>query len=185
MDTDTTKPTTGQPVELQTLITAAFNDVLTVHGKMAMQQMQFMLDTCFTKNGDVYTPKMVTMAIQDPEFVPGSTNLEPASRQPITRTIDLPLLTITPLNTLAFDSVNINFDLDITSVTNHQNVEAGDDNISIFVKINKTTEAAAADTPTNRLNVSVTAKQIPMPPGLAAVIDGLMKSIQIVPSPQT
>jgi hypothetical protein len=177
MDTDITKANTGQPVELQKLITAAFNDVLTANGKMAMQQMQFVLDTCFTKNGDEYTAKTVKMEVAN-QILAGAIS-------PQNGVIDIPLLAIVPLNALAFDSINIDFDLDITAVTNQQNVETDNDNTSIFVKVNKAPQAGTADTSANRLNVSVKASQIPFPPGLTTFLDGLMKSIHVELPPQS
>lgn len=177
MNNETIKETVSQPVELQKLITAAFNDIVAANGNAAMEQTKFMLDNCFIKNGDEYSPVMIAMTLERGVLTPGTIPDQPTTIQTVTTTFNLPLLTLVPLNNLAFDTVSITFDLDITTVNTLINAETGEANTSILVNTNKISETNNTDTAANRLKISLNVGQLPIPKGINTIIEAFSNSI--------
>ena len=109
---------TGLPME--DLIGGPLKAAANANAVMAMTQTQFMLNTCFEaiKEGDIiksYKPIMITMSLTRGIIVPGETPSDPPTIDTFTTTFDLPIITIIPLNSLAVDEVNINFEMEVKS----------------------------------------------------------------------
>ena len=112
---------TGLPMDA--LIGGPLNAAAEANAAMAMTQTQFMLDTCFkvTTEDDktTYDPIIVEMTLKRSLISPGiPTEGDPNPEQHVVEvptTFQLPLLTIIPLNSLAVDSVDISFEMEVSS----------------------------------------------------------------------
>jgi len=99
--------------------------------KMAMTQVQFMLDTCFNKTeskskdsefkGEMLEPIMVALTLKRPVLTTSNKDGEITTTQSsVESEIHLPLLTLLPLNALAVDDVNIHFNMEVKSSFSHE-----------------------------------------------------------------
>jgi hypothetical protein len=166
---------------------------------MAMTQTKFLLDTCFSlskKAGkDVYQPIMINMTLTRPVISADGT-----AQAPMESDFNLPLLTIIPLNSLAVDEVNVNFEMEVKSSfandkTSETSKENKDEN-SISKKINDSTISAelsgvvAASESENstekstykksnsaKYSISTHAAQIPLPVGVTTIIETFSQAI--------
>lgn len=95
--------------------------------QMAMTQLQFMMQTCFTPNDNgQYDPITIEFVLESNVIEPGSPAIPasgnapevpavPAKMIPYTTSFKLPILTIIPLNALAVDDVSISFEMEVKS----------------------------------------------------------------------
>lgn len=117
---------TGLP--MGSLIGGPLNAAANANASMAVTQTQFMLNTCFnkteSKDGGVesYEPIMIKMSLTRGVVTPGQPagpGGTPAATDPkmetFTTAFDLPILTIIPLNSLAVNTVDINFEMEVKS----------------------------------------------------------------------
>ena len=110
----------GLPME--SLIGGPLNAAAKANSAMALTQTMFMLDTCFNmakedKDGKTiptqYEPIMIDMILTRSvisEDKDGKVSVTPASTK-----FTLPLLTILPINSLAVETVDINFEMEVKS----------------------------------------------------------------------
>lgn len=139
-----TTPSTPQLVSMAQQFTGLpMNDLIgvplmasaTANSQMAMTQVKFMLDLCFSQKQDTttkttsYEPIMIDMSmtrniIVSPTEASGETGTPSPSITPITTTISLPLLTIIPLNSLAVETVDVNFDMEVKSSYGEEHSES-------------------------------------------------------------
>ncbi|MGD1879238.1 MAG: DUF2589 domain-containing protein [Kiloniellaceae bacterium] len=108
---------TGLP--MKDLIGAPMAAAASANAMMATTQVNFLLDTCFSYDeaNKNYTPIMITMAITRGVLVPVDPTVadqEPTIEQ-VDTTFDLPLLTLLPLNSLAVDEVQVDFEMEVKS----------------------------------------------------------------------
>ena len=103
---------TGLP--MGDLIGGPLMAVAEANGNMAKTQTKFILDTCFNPKddkGDIIEPIMIKM-----EMRRGVLSFD-ANGKPTTTYVDsqinLPLLTILPLNNLGVDSASVNFEMEV------------------------------------------------------------------------
>jgi len=121
---------TGLP--MGDLIGSPLMAAATANSQMGLAQVQFMLDLCFKKPGTVsaddkktvtegYEPVMIDMTLTRNYIVPpkppedNSQSTPLPSVTPIKTIISLPLLTIIPLNSLAVQTVDVNFEMEVKS----------------------------------------------------------------------
>lgn len=105
----------GLPME--SLIGGPLNAAAKANSAMALSQTKFMLETCFQKDGTdeqvSYKPIMIQMTLTRGVITQkedGTVEIKPLSTQ-----FDLPLLTIMPLNSLAVDTVTVDFEMEVKS----------------------------------------------------------------------
>jgi hypothetical protein len=240
----------GLPMD--SLIGGPLNAAATANGSMAVNQVRFMLDTCFKKvlvpavaasaAGATpvvaaqdeyynYLPIMINMSLTRQVITPVSASASkayadavhiaavanaavPPPNPPVTPTIpepkadiqnittafNLPLLTIIPLNSLAVQTVNINFEMEVKSSygEDHSNessksmaAEASFEakvNYGIFsasVKGSASTKSEEKSSESShyeksnsaKYTVAVTAGQIPLPGGVKTIIDAFAGAI--------
>ena len=175
--------------------------------QMACDQVKYLLDTCFTQKsdgtGNSYAPVMISMTVTRPALsnVGGQSQV-----QNISSTIQVPLLTIIPLNSLAVDSVDIKFQMEVkssyaedhddkTDEKSHEDGSfEGDGWIGPFhctIKGGVSHDSDhTTDTQTHyqksndaQYTVEVTARQIPMPPGVGVIITAFSNNIAPVTMP--
>src|SRR5690606_42007604 len=101
----------GLPMD--SLIGGPLNAAAEANAKMAMTQTMFLLDTCYVNEGKneeaTYKPIMIKMELTRP-FIESDEKIQNAKVS-----INLPTMTTIAINTLAIDSVDIKFDMDVRS----------------------------------------------------------------------
>ncbi|MDW6001863.1 DUF2589 domain-containing protein [Vibrio mangrovi] len=115
------------------------------NNKMAMTQVKFMLDTCFSKqpvqggsNSDSsqsseYQPVMVDLKLKRPVITTTKGQNEGASTvstDTAESSISIPLLTLLPLNALAVDDVSIEFNMEVKSSFSNEQSQQEKENMS-------------------------------------------------------
>jgi len=191
---------TGLP--MGDLIGGPLMAVAEANGNMAKTQTKFILDTCFNPKddkGDIIEPIMIKM-----EMRRGVLSFD-ANGKPTTTYVDsqinLPLLTILPLNNLGVDSASVNFEMEVKSSSSedikeqsHSKTEAsatltgkagwGPFSVSISGTVSYASEDSRShdthyeNSNTAKYTVNVHAGQLPMPKGVNVIIDAFAKSIQ-------
>ncbi len=216
-------PDFSKELDIESLISAPLVAVSKANVVMAQGQTRFLLEYCFNKKGDNYEPVMIRMALTRaviipaqpsepgvPPTLPSEPGVTPVvlasegipamparakSIQNETTYFDLPLLTIVPLNSLAVDKMNIDFDLEITSTTakpttatNATNNKITDAKPQLYGKISNNTSGSNANDADNtsnqyssKLKVNINAATLPLPKGVLTIIDMYTKAIQPAP----
>ncbi len=209
-------PDYSQTLDIESLISAPLVAISKANAVMAQGQTRFLLEYCFEKNGESYEPILIQMALTKSVIDPGkpavkgiaasapgvlpvveaveATPAIPQSVQLITTHFTLPLLTIVPLNSLAVEKVNVDFDMEITSVaskpsngTNESNNTITDRKAQLFGKVsdsrsNRDRDSANQSRTLNKIKININASALPLPAGVLTIIDIYTKSIQAVPT---
>ncbi|MNK18860.1 hypothetical protein D3C87_370740 [compost metagenome] len=196
----------GLPMDA--LIGGPLNAAADANAKMAVTQTKFLLDTCFEQivsgtppNATYkYKPIMIVMELSRP--VIDTNKPDPSGPLPVaTVQFNLPLLTIVPLNSLAVDSVNITFDMEVKSSfaqeSSKESVEKLQTGGSFEAKVgwgpfSVTVKGSASYDSSNtnkesqhyqksnsaQYHVDVHAGQLPLPMGVTTIINAFSNSIQ-------
>jgi hypothetical protein len=167
---------------------------------------------------DSYTPVMIKMSLTRGVLTPGAAATQevkdasgkviqpaqaakPAVIQNFTTTFDLPLLTIMPLNSLAVETVDITFDMEVKSsfaqeesqetVTQKKaqgsfEAKAGWGPFSVTIKGSASYDSTNTDKSSQhykkensaKYTVNVTAGQLPLPKGVGVILDAFAGAIQ-------
>jgi Protein of unknown function (DUF2589) len=112
---------TGLPID--TLIAGPLMAAVSANNAMAQSQVNFMLSTCFNKGSDttsdtqLWEPIMIQMNLTRNLISSATASDSTPSVSNITTTIELPILTIIPLNSLAVDDVSVEFTMQVKSAT--------------------------------------------------------------------
>lgn len=196
---------TGLPMDA--LIGGPLNAAADANAKMAVTQTKFLLDTCFqqiplgtspeTYN---YQPVMIVMELSRP--VIDTTGADPTGPLPTaTVQFNLPLLTIVPLNSLAVDSVNITFDMEVKSSFAEESSKSSEEKLktegsfeakvgwgpfSVTVRGSASYDSSKTSSESQhyeksnsaRYHVDVHAGQLPLPMGVTTIINAFANSIQ-------
>lgn len=99
------KRTIRQGCNLDSLLSAPLVAVSKANMMMLSGQTSFILNNCFTKENGIYHPVMVTMSI----------SRNTSDGKEVSLNFQLPILSLLPLNSLAIESVRLNFHVDITA----------------------------------------------------------------------
>ena len=223
----------GLPMD--SLIGGPLNAAATANAAMGMNQVSFMLNTCFNKKAIEdsagvpldpkewnYNPIMINMSLSRQVITPVSTSAgkayavhvaamstagtpitmaEPkADIQTVTTAFNLPLLTIIPLNSLAVQTVDIGFEMEVKSSygEDHSNESSKSmaAEVSFEAKVDygifsasvkgsastksedKTSESSHYEKSNSaKYTVGVKAAQIPLPGGVKTIIDAFTAAI--------
>lgn len=189
----------GLPMEA--LIGGPLNAAANANAAMAVTQTKFLLDTCFTKPADKneYTPVMINMSLSRP--VISTTSTGSPDIKTVTTTFQLPMLTIVPLNSLAVETVDVTFEMEVkSSFTEEQTEEkskelkgeasfeakVGWGPFSVTVKGSASYDSKDSSTHSThyeksnsaKYTVNVHAGQLPLPKGVNTIIEAFAQSIQ-------
>ena len=118
----------GLPIEY--LITEPLLAVTKAQNAMAKEQLNLVLEMCFTHNDGTYEPKVINMTLT--RAVIDTESGTPQIDQIVTQ-FSLPVISIFPINTLGLDTINIAFEIDVLnqySVTQSFDSEVDSANIS-------------------------------------------------------
>lgn len=196
----------GLPME--SLIGGPLNAAAKANSAMALTQTRFMLDTCFNmakedKDGKTiptqYEPIMIDMILTRSvisEDKDGKVSVTPASTK-----FTLPLLTILPINSLAVETVDINFEMEVKSSFSEDDNKAKESESKgegsfetklgwgpLSVSIKGSASYSSKDSETHnthyeksnsaKYTVNVHAGQLPLPKGVNTIIEAFTKAIQ-------
>ena len=170
------------------LIGGPLNAAARANSSMAVTQTQFMLNTCFTKDNENYQPIMINMTLTQATINPdGSVSSEEFN-------FKVPLLTIIPLNSLAVQTVTIDFEMEVKSSFSEENQDSNDTSFNLGIDFEATggwgplsasirgnvsyTNNSSNSHSTHyqksnsaRYHVNVTAGQLELPKGVNTIID--------------
>ncbi|MCP4746489.1 MAG: DUF2589 domain-containing protein [Desulfobacteraceae bacterium] len=203
---------TGLP--MGSLIGAPLQAAARANSMMAMTQTKFLMDTCFKKQkkGDqeLYEPITIDLSLTRALIQPESgtsTTTQPAPKVAnITTTFRLPLLTILPLNSLAVQTADVEFEMEVKSSysdeVSHSQQESTDANASFETKIkawfvstdikgsisHKSSSSSSDKSHYQKSNsanytVKVHAGQLPLPQGVNTIIQAYTNCITPVIMP--
>lgn len=190
----TFKPQFGAELNIESIISAPLVATSKANVMMLTGQAQFLLDYCFTKESgsNLRQPIMIEMLLSQPVVDHTKEPTDPGYISINKMAFQVPLLCLLPLNSLAIDKVNVDFDLEITSVGSYSyNSEVNSDVQLVERKavLNGRIAPAKQDfkknsgeqydsTLSSRLNVNIRAGRLPLPKGVLAILDLYTKSIQ-------
>ncbi|WP_345980904.1 DUF2589 domain-containing protein [Sulfurimonas sp. HSL3-2] len=179
--------------------------------QMAMTQLMFMMDTCFTQDANdksKYEPVMISMTLKRSVVQPSSTEGQAPTIQQTSTAFELPILTIIPLNSLAVDDVSVKFEMEVKSSyaqdnsTTESSSTAMKADLTASAKIgpfkvevhgsvshNSSSENKSdthySQSNSARYEVSVHAGQLPLPQGVKTIIDAYAKNVSPIVLPTT
>lgn len=186
-------PDTYRNLDIEEIISAPLTSASAANGMMAREQVRFLMDFCFSKEGENYRPVMIKMAIVKGVIQPEEKENEVGIRK-ITTYFYLPLLTIIPINSLAVETVSVDFEIEITSQTekniNLEGVKLEDllttppkPRLLGKISYDSKERSGQPDKYQNRssnsssLKVNIKAGQLPLPLGVTTLLELYTKSI--------
>ncbi|WP_409425022.1 MULTISPECIES: DUF2589 domain-containing protein [unclassified Pseudoalteromonas] len=188
---------------MKSLIGAPLNAAADANANMAISQTRFLLETCFQplskddKTSGIRKPIMVKLEVTRPVI----NEKTGKALEPATSTLNLPLLTILPLNSLAVKNVDVNFEMEVKSSFSHDtetsssqnketsgSFEAGFSYMGFSAKVEgsvkSTSQSSSSDkehyekSNSAKYTVAVNAGQLPLPEGVTTIIQAYTAAIQ-------
>lgn len=203
------------------------------NSQMAMTQVEFLMTTCFneiddpTTNQKAFHPVMISMILKrgvitpatpavpavtgDPNATPPipdtpAVDAQPTKIEEVSTVFELPLLTIVPLNSLAVDSVDITFDMEVKSSSSQNNSSEtassthaggkftgsggfGPFKVSISGSVSHDSSSSSkqdshySSSNSAKYHVAVHAGQLPLPKGVTTIIDAYAKNVSPIMVP--
>ena len=185
---------------IEGIISAPLTASAKANSAMAIEQTKFLLEFCFARQSedtDHYKPVMINLEYTR-TFVTSDSN-DPTKMVPdkqVSTTIQVPLLTLVPLNNLAIQTVKVDFDLEITrhkatpmDSNKKSSLRSDASNIQLFGYIGSKKNPKRQDTSEGKkenassedseaiLSVEISAGPSPLPLGLTSLINAYSKAI--------
>lgn len=181
---------------LKALLGAPLKATADANAMLARSQTQFILSTCFDKSdsGDKLIPKMITFKLERGVINPDGS----LSKEKVGMDFSIPLLSIIPLNTLAVDELDVSFEMEVKSSTEH-NHETHDDlkhasegkltnsyksdryscemHGTLARKSSRSDDSSESSSAHARYDIKLHAGQSPLPTGLTTILDIFSKNI--------
>lgn len=165
-------------LNIESIISAPLIAASKANVMMLSGQLSFLLEYCFDKSGNTYSPKMVNMEMCRHELAPdGTAKVDRLYFQ-------VPLLCLLPLNSIAVENVKVNFNMEVTSMGSYKS------DTSLFEKravINgriapaRRTDTGRNDyeknTDTARLDVEINVGTLPLSKGVLSILDMYTRNI--------
>ncbi len=189
------QPDYSSELNIESIISAPLVAASKANVVMLTGQTRFLLDYCFTKinNSGKYEPVMIEMSMYK-SFVDSTKDKTDSDFIKTEKMFfSLPLLCLVPLNSLAIDKINVDFDMEITSMTSYS-YESSDQDIlkknqgiekkaQLNGKISNQRESKGTKQTqsSSKLVVNINASPLPLPTGVLTIIDLYTKTIQPIP----
>jgi hypothetical protein len=184
-------PNYSSELNIESIISAPLVAASKANVVMVTGQTRFLLDYCFNKKGETYEPVMIEMVMSKGVVDPSKKPEDPDYIKKAEMTFSIPLLCLVPINSIAIDNVNVDFDMEITSVTSYDTeTEKGVINkkAQLNGKIsnkqdggNDGGKSQYKSQSTSKLSVNIHAGPLPLPVGVLAILDLYTKAIQPLP----
>lgn len=189
------------------LIGGPLNAAAQANANMAFTQTQYLLNTCFVKEDKGgYSPIMIDMTLKRGVITPPAKEGDDPKIDIVDTTFNLPVLTILPLNSLAVETVDINFEMEVNSSFSEQQektsstekqgtasfeAKAGWGPFSVEIKGSASYDSKDSETHSThyqksnsaKYTVNVHAGQLPLPKGVNTIIEAFTNSIQPIEMP--
>lgn len=173
------------------IIGAPLRATASANSMMAREQVKFLMDFCFQKDGDGFQPVMIEMIMMRSEMVPDDSSSKVDIKRYVSK-FSLPLLTIIPLNTLSVNDFEIDFDMEITSLEQsqqksdslHEGESSGEQTSEVkFMgkvsnKDQQTSSSQYERKVNSKLSINIKGGQQPLPLGLTSIIDLFSKNME-------
>lgn len=174
--TNTSFSSDFQGINIDNMIGAPLVATARANSMMAREQVNFLLNHCFSSDENGYHAVMIRMSMVKNFVKSGKTEVGS-----VTGYFDLPLLTIIPISSLGVESLDLDFSLEIKS---HYTKNADDQSQAVLSgvigskskKTSRGTEQADQSEDANLL-VHIKAGNLPLPVGLTQIIDLYSKSV--------
>lgn len=190
----TFKPQFGAELNIESIIGAPLVAASKANVMMLTGQAQFLLDYCFTKEegSDLRQPLMIEMILSQPVVDHTKQPTDPEYISINKMAFQVPLLCLLPLNSLAIDKINVDFDLEITSVGSYNYESKVNADVQLVERkavlngriapakqeYKRNSHEQYDSTLSSRLKVNIHAGRLPLPKGLLTILDLYTKSIQ-------
>ncbi|MBN8838368.1 MAG: DUF2589 domain-containing protein [Sphingobacteriia bacterium] len=211
-DTKSFKPDFKSEINIESIISAPLVAASKANVEMLKGQTRAIIDNCFTKvkrnngpdkqsdptakndtkdegdNSDsdyIYEPIMINLTLKR-TFLHEETNKQGEKITELREsglTFAVPVICLMPINSLAIDKVNVDFDMEITSVTSWHNEKGiitrqAQLNGKISNSTNSNDNRHYKNKSTSSLRVNINAGQLPLPTGVLTILDLYVKNIQ-------
>ena len=184
----TFNPRFGAELNIESIIGAPLVAASKANVMMLTGQARFLLDYCFEQEAgnDLRRPVMVSMVLRE-------SSIDGDGIVSVNEIIfQVPLLCLLPLNSLAIDNVNVDFDLEITSVGSYAYKPEENSNMQLVERkavlngrlappragCRKKVDKQYANTLSSCLKVNIHASGLPLPKGVLTILDMYTKSIR-------
>jgi hypothetical protein len=191
-------PDFSKELDIESIISAPLVAVSKANAVMVSGQTQFLLEYCFTKTADNnYQPVLIEMQLARGVADETKQPSDPDYIRQEKMTFTVPLLCIVPMNSLAVDKVTIGFDLEVTSainkpsqLTNGASKTVLDNKAQLNGKVTYNPQPNTTQSGNSRqrsqlsskINVNLSAANLPLPNGVLTIIDLYTKAIQPAPA---
>ncbi|MBI9064473.1 MAG: DUF2589 domain-containing protein [Marinilabiliaceae bacterium] len=180
----------GMPIEK--LLSAPMTAASKANAMLSREQANFILDYCFSYKDGVYRPVMINMALTRSIIDATESVNETGKVKQIVTYFHLPLITIVPLSSLSVNDVEVDFELEITSMESgsiSESIEGSKnkkgDNLTLIGGLSYDSkepvsyEGKRQYSRRNRAKISVSMKAgpLPLPLGVSSIIDLYSKNI--------
>ena len=203
-------PRRSSELNIEQLISAPLVAASNANAMMARDQTKFLMDFCFAKDGDSYKPVMIEMHLTNSVIEPAENAGDPPSIRRVKTVFQVPMITLVPINTLAVETIDVEFDLEISSQHKYADnkeskkqkdkeadAELNSGRKGLFKsksaelkgKISYDTHESVNSSRSNKyqsrnsskLKVKIHAGQLPLPVGVASILEAFSKGIQHQP----
>ena len=193
-DNELKKPNFDNQVDIEALISAPLVAASKANVIMLTGQTRFLLEYCFNKDDDgTYVPIMINMVMSKGVLTEEDDKNNPGKKtQTIKKeelTFGVPLLCLVPINSMAINKVNVDFEMEITSANTWDSVPTNDTKnkitgkqVALKGRIKSDDKGAYKSTMSSKLTVNIEASPLPLPLGLLSIMELYSKSIQPIPS---
>jgi len=154
---------------------------------MQNEQVRFLLDTCFTKAGedDALYPVMVKMILTNSHIDYSKPSTEGNGIKVKKMEFQVPLISLIPINSLAVNNIDIDFNMEITSMIYNEGLSQDNNGkVTLKGKIAKSDRLkdslSKKEQSSRNLNVKINASSLPLSKGIIELIDIYTKSIHPV-----
>ncbi len=179
-------------VDIESLISAPLVAASKANVVMLTGQTRFLLEYCFNKEGDTYKPIMINMVMSRATLIeeedPNNSGKMIKNFKEETLTFGVPLLSLVPINSMAINKVNVDFEIEITSAntwdsspSNNSANNITEKKVALKGKIKNDAKGEYKSSMSSKLTVNITAEPLPLPLGLLSIMDLYSKSIQPLP----
>lgn len=187
---------------MKALIGAPLKAATDANAMISRAQTQFLLNTCFEKiaeDSDDLRPIMVKFTVERQMLDEAGKPLP----EKLAMDFAVPLMTLIPINSLAIESMEISFEMevkssrefrresqqDIAKRTDEQQSERSYDSHKFDTELHGTISHRGTEKGTEKsganYHINLTAGQLPLPKGITAMLDIFSKNLMPIPSKAT
>ncbi len=197
--TEPFKPKPDSNLDIEEMIGAPLVAAARANSMMLREQTKFLMDFCFNKreNEDVYDPVIIQMSITRGVLVPGEGPGDTAEIQQISTTFNLPLITMIPINSLAVETISVEFDLELTThiekdsdaqssiggsgATESKTRLRGKLSYQSKERVTRSDKNQYRSESASKLSVNVKAGPLPLPVGVQMILELYTKAFHPIP----